>query len=256
MAIVQRLSARQIEESLDEAMQRHIPVSMTCRTGLEWHNLHSKILHRTPQSVWLEYPAEAEGFMPEISVGCPLGLSFKLKHHKHIFNAVVEAAGEFGLAGEAKMRAIRVATPQRLVRVQRRAYHRVEVPRNRSVLATFWHGGLLAAAGTKDRPLNWEGWVTNISAGGFQVRLSGRNAPDLEVGDLVGVCIDLGQEYKQVLVDARFRQQHLDERGVTYQGFQFIGLNETIQGREMLHRIAGIVCEFQRFQSPGHHGVA
>jgi len=255
MTIVQQLSVRQIHECLDEAVRREVPVCLTCRTGTQWHNLHTRILHSTPEAVWLEYPA-ADGPVPEITQGIEVGLSFKLKHHKHIFNATVQAVEELGLAGAAAVRAIGVAAPQRLQRVQRRAYHRVDVPRNRSVLATFWSGGLPAATGEGGAPLNWEGWVTNISAGGFQVRIGGQNAPDFEVGDLVGVRIDLGQEYKEVLADARFRQQHMDERGVTYQGFQFVGLNETSQGREMLRRIAVIVCEFQRFQSPSRNSVA
>lgn len=256
MSIVQHLSPRQIQECLDEAIRRQAPISLTCRTGTQWHNLHTKFLHSTPQALWLEYPTGAQDPVPEIAEGMELGLSFKLKHHKHILNTIVEAVGQFGLADAAEVRAIGVASPQRVQRVQRRAYHRVDVPRNRSVLATFWPGGLPAAAAGNATALNWEGWVTNISAGGFQVRIGGRNAPDLDVGDLVGVCIDLGQEYEEVLADAKFRQQRRDERGVTYQGFQFVGLNETSQGREMLRRIAGVVCEFQRFQSPSRNSVA
>jgi c-di-GMP-binding flagellar brake protein YcgR len=231
-------------------------VAVTCQINSEWKNLRSKALQRTSQGLWLEYPACGEDPAVEIGPGTKLGLSFKLKHHKHIFNAIVEEVGQAESPDGRPTRAIRLPIPYRVHRVQRRAYQRVDVPRNRSVLGTFWRGGLSAAAQANQLGLVWEAWLTNISAGGFQVRLSGRSAPDLEVGDLVGVRIDLGQDYRDVLVNAQFRQQHEDGRGVAYQGFQFIGLHESTRGREMLRRIAGIVCEFQRIEGRRHDNVA
>lgn len=256
MSVIQDLSKKQILECLSEAIRRGVPATMTCRVGSDWQNLHTRMIHQAAEGLWLAYPTSATGPVPEIAAGLAVGLSFKLKHHKHIVNTTVEEVAVLELGDGQKGPALRVPVPYRVYRVQRRAYNRVEVPRNRSVLATFWRGGLPAAAQANQMGLTWEAWVTNVSAGGFQVRLSGRNAPELEVGDLFGVRIDLGQDFKDVVINAQFRQQHDDERGVTYQGFQFIGLHESSRGREMLRRIAGVVCEFQRLEGRRHDSVA
>lgn len=253
MPIMERLGARQIHECLAETICREAPVVLTCRIGDQWYNCHAKILRQADDKLWLECPTSAQEPVPEIAVGLPIGLSFKLRHHKHVFNAVVEAVGPFRLDDGPELHALCVSKPAGMQRIQRRAYNRVEVPRNRSALATFWWGGL---AGSPDEPaargLTWEGWITNISAGGFQVRTAGQGSPALEVADLVGVRIDLGQDFETVLADAQFRQESRDERGMTLMGFQFVGLNESAEGRETLRRIGKIVCEFQRLQGRRH----
>ena len=246
MPIVQDLSRQEIELSLGEATSRGVPVMLTCRDPAGWHGLHSAILRRSHDRLWLEYPPDVpEALM--LSPGLALGLSFKLGHHKHIGNCVLEAVTELGAQGQPAARALCVSAPDRMQRVQRRAFQRVDVPRNRSVLASFCLGSSDQAGPAG--PL-WEGWVTNLSAGGFQVRLAGRTAPELDEGDLVSVRIQIGQEFKPIVADAQFRHQLTDERGVSFQGFQFVGLNESRRGQEVLGRISRIVCDFQRIQGP------
>jgi len=252
MPIVQRLRTGQMAECLSEAVGREIPVLLTCRSDEQWHTLRTKILRSDTTGLWVDYPCCDFAPMPEIAPGLQIGLSFKLKHHKHILNTVVEAVGQFALAGGEQVRAVQAAAARRMQRIQRRAYHRVGVPNNRSVLVTFWPGGLSAARSSEGIEVAWEGWVTNLSAGGFQVRIATHGAPELEVGDLLGVQIDLGQEFQAVLADAQFRQEVIDERGVRLQGFQFVGLNESEHGQNVLRRIGELVCEFHCFQDRRH----
>jgi len=256
MPIVQRLRKSQIAECLAEAVARQTPVTLTCRQDGRWHTLRTQILSKDERGLWVAFPQPRTAPMPQLRVGMEIGLSFKLKHHKHIFNTVVEAMGQFGLPDGQQVQALRTSAPQRMQRVQRRAYQRVQVPRNRSVLATFWHGGLAVVEAGRQPPLTWEGWLTNISAGGFQVRLVTHGAPELEVGDLVGVRIDLGEDYAPIVCDAQFRQQVVDERGVRLQGFQFVGLNESRRGQNILRRIGRAVIEFQRYAEDHRSSVA
>jgi len=247
MALVEGLSRPRIDECLSEAFGRQVPVAITFRVERQWYSLHTRILQRTGEKLYLEYPKDAEGDVPLIGEGLPVGLSFKIKHHKYLFSAVVDSVGRFQLDGGSEVGVLCVAKPGKVQRVQRRAYHRAPVPRNRSVLATFWAGGLSAApANDSEHALTWEGWLVDISAGGFQVRTAARGAPQMETDDVVGVRIDLGQEYEPVLADAQLRHVALGEGGVQLMGFQFIGLNETPEGRNTLWRIGQVVCEFQR----------
>ncbi len=244
MPLIQELDRGQIDTCLSEAFRRRVPVSMTCRVRGVWHNFHSVIIKRDRDKLWLESPvshAEAAEGKPEMTKGLMLGLTFKIGHHKHIFNTPIEAVCRMETDSGESLIAVCVPVPSNMQRVQRRAYYRVEVPRSRSILATFWNGGQ-----DGDQSVKWEGWVTNISAGGFRVRLPSRAAPDLGIGDIVGVLIRVGQEFDPVPADAQFRQCINDDRGVVMLGFQFVGLNESQRGRQTLERVSQIVRGFQR----------
>ncbi len=263
MPVIQELGKNQIDECLAEAFHRQTPVALTWRTESNWYSGSTKILLVTKGNLWLEYPrCEKDGSL-EITRALPVVLSFKIRHHKHVFNtvvetigrmqrpvrSVVEASGPSHSEDKAEVRALCVPKPQKMLRIQRRAYDRVDVPRNRSVLATFWQGGLANSPGeSPDAKLAWEAWVMNISAGGLQVRTAGRVGPQLETGDILGVRIEPGQEFQPVLADAMLRHQATDERGVTVVGFQFIGLDESAHGRETFQRLSRIVRAFQRIK--------
>lgn len=247
MSLIQELSDSHITASFDEAVSRGTPLNVSCCASGNWHALRSRFLAVSGQWLWLDYPTTRDADAMDVTVGMDLGVSFKLKHHKHICNVTVETVAEYTNGEGETFPAVRVGRPERMQRVQRRAYQRADVPRNRSVLATFSLG---APANRAANAANiWEGWVTNISAGGFEVRLSHHGAPDMEMGDLAYVSIMLGQEFKPIEVCAQFRQGHVDERGITHHGFQFVGLNETAQGRRMLLRIGQVVCDFNRHRS-------
>jgi len=247
MPLIQELGNRQIRQCLDEAIRRGIPVGATWRTGQQWHNLRTRILRRAGRTLWLELASPPPEDAPEPPTGQEVGLSFKLKHHKHIFNVTVEALGHFQPTDGQDVPAILATAPVRMQRVQRRAYLRAEVPPNRSVLATFRMTWTMSDQSSAEDGPTWEGWLTNLSAGGFRVRLI-HGAPQLDAGDLVSVVIEPGQEYEPITSYAQFRQHSTDQRSVAYQGFQFVGLNETPDGRKMLQHIGEIVTSFQRIQ--------
>lgn len=254
MPLIQELDRGQIDICLAEAVRRRVPVSMTCRVGGLWYNFRSRVIRQTRDELWLESPPDPAGTAeekPEMVEGLMLGLTFKLGHHKHIFNTPIEAVCPISTDGGESLIAVCVPVPSKMQRLQRRAYYRVDVPRNRSILATFWHGGQAC-----DKSARWEGWVTNISAGGFQVRLPSRSAANLCIGDVVGVHIKVGQEFEPVPADAQFRQRISDDRGVVMLGFQFVGLNESERGRETLERIGQIVRSFRRHQGRRRAGGA
>lgn len=247
MPIIQELNERQIQECLGELTQRGVPIIINCQLGDNWITLHSKVLQHGSETIWLDYPLSTEGGV-SLEVAQPISLSFKVKHHKHVFNTIIEAVGTFSVQNGPRVQAIRIATPHCMQRIQRRAYNRVDVPRSRSVLATFWLGG---HGNSPQGPaqaalLTWEGWVTNLSAGGFQVRAPRHAVPAMEEGDLSGVKLEIGNEYGLVEADVQLRHQAEDGKGGILLGYQFVGLNETAAGRQTLEILGRVVADFQR----------
>jgi c-di-GMP-binding flagellar brake protein YcgR len=135
MALLQELDLDQINEVLEQASQRQLPVTITVRLENRWANYPSRILAVRDEHILLERPmgdpnlgqtprsrgpqgagdsADAmpeNGQSPEPHEFVPaerIGLAFKLKHYKHVFcvtitgfeNAELPPSGPAG--GEAQ----------------------------------------------------------------------------------------------------------------------------------------------------------
>jgi len=245
VARLQELTHQQMNEAIAAATERQVPVTVTVRTGKNWINLQSKLLAPRGEHMLLAAPKMREGEVPpEIRPAEKLGLSFKLKHHKHIL--AVTAVGTDTVDGlEGGPEVLEVCWPTRMHRLQRRAYLRAEVPAGRIVRVSFWLGGREdePVGGAMDRPV-WSGRVTNISAGGFQAVAKPDQVWDLDIGETVGVRLAFEAGSESVYADAQLR--HLDEtEGRILMGFQFLGLAQDRKGREVLQLVSAKVAEYQ-----------
>lgn len=258
MAVLQELSAKQIDEVIHAAAEREIPAIITISREGSWANLHSRILAIRDSHLLLELPAFYPGEIPHEFVPAErIGISFKLKHHKHILAARLVAQERVVTDDGTEVPVLATVLPSRMQRLQRRAFLRVHVPANRIVRASFWLGGCsMEPAGTSpDRPV-WSGQVVNLSAGGFQLSADPVSVEGLETGETVGVRLVFGTDGETIYSDAQFRHMEI-ERGRAMLGFQFIGLTETPEGRVALQMLSAKVGEFQRIAertgSPRHN---
>jgi len=250
MPVLQELDAKQIEEVIDAATARKVPLIVTVRVNNTWSNLRSRALHLRAEHLILDMPQAEEGQVPhEFAPAERIGVSFKLKHHKHIFAATVVGQERTKLDDGTEIPALAVVVPGRMQRLQRRAFIRVDVPENQLVRASFWLGGCdCEPAGTSPEHPVWFGRVRNISAGGFQLETDLGAAEGLEHGDVVGMRIVFGVGGETIYADAQFR--HLEiANGRAMLGFQFLGLTETPEGRVVLQMISSKVSEFQHAAS-------
>jgi len=250
MATLQELSHRQINEAIQAATERNVPATVTIRAGESWANLRSRLMALRDEHVLIAMPSSDDA--PSQRDFCPadkIGLSFKLKHHKHIFTATV-AGTERPDADKQADPLLSLCWPTRMHRLQRRAFLRVDVPPNQIIRASFWLGGCQAEpAGTSpDRPV-WSGRVSNLSAGGFQLLASHDVTQSVEVGETVGLRLVFGTGGNTVYADAQLR--HVEDAGdQARMGFQFLGLAHSPKGRQALQVISAKVAELQRLQNP------
>ena len=248
MTNLRDLPCHQINEAIGSALERKVPVAVTFQHDGAWWSVHSRVVHVEGAHLLLEFPRTQDGqAVPALQPADRAGVSFKLKHHKHIFTATVVGVEEApDPNGGGSMRVLRVCSPTKMLRLQRRMFQRVDVPPNRIVRASFWLGGCSdePSGTTPDRPV-WSGRVVNLSAGGFQVATGDDVGPSLEVGDNVGVRIAFGAADETVYANAQFR--HLEEvGGQRHLGFQFVGLAQSHEGRDALQLIGGKVAQYQR----------
>lgn len=250
MAMLQNLDEAQIQQTLLEAAQKHVPVTLTVRGEQGWRNLHSRVLSVKDSRLLLETPMQEDACGPhEFVPGESVGISLKLRHYKHVFSC--EHMGMISLALNAALTvsALKLAMPAQMQRLQRRAFERADVPPNRIVRASLWLGGRSAEpSGQAPHKPVWFGHVQNISAGGFQVAMDCDLSGQMEEGDLVGVRLAFGASAGEtVYTDAQFRHRASDDNG-SLLGFQFVGIAQSPEGRASLQLISDKVGEFQHAQ--------
>jgi c-di-GMP-binding flagellar brake protein YcgR len=253
---LQELSFKQITESLFLGSQKNVPVTLTLRQESAWLNFPSRMIAAAGKQLLVELPPVSADVPPHEFVPAEkLGVSFKLKHHKHIFTATVAGVRDYPLEGGGSTQVLSLCLPARMQRLQRRMFYRVDVPPNRVVRASFWLGGKEAEPnGTSDATPVWSGRVTNLSAGGFQLLSTTNLGPMLEMGDSVGVRLTFGSGQESVYADAQLRHVVLEGAEQWSLGLQFVGLPQTPEGRQALMFIGQKVSEFQQIAE--HSSVA
>ncbi len=240
MTAIQELGNQQIDEVVAAAVDRRVPVVLTVQRGRSWRTTGAKAMALRDLHLLLELSGEEadQQFVPAEKVG----VSFKIKHHKHIFTATVVGVDR----GEDDGEVLVVCRPSRMQRLQRRAYVRVEVPPNRIVRASFWVGGRTAEpSGGSPTTAVWSGRVVNLSAGGFQLHTDAAAAGDVEAGEAVGVRIVFGMGQQTIYSDAEVRHAELIGARAMI-GFRFVGLDQTPEGRAALQLVASKVAEYER----------
>jgi len=248
MAMLQELDVAQIDQTIAAAIEKQVPVVLTAHGKNAWVNVHSRLLAARNGRLLLELPPGEAGLgSPEFHPADKIGMAFKLKHYKHVATVVIAGDECLVLPDGTSTQALSVCAPSKMQRIQRRVFHRADVPPNRIVRATFWLGDCNAepTGGQDDRPV-WFGRVVNLSAGGLQLRADCTVTRALEAGDSVGVRLSFGAGADEaVYADAQFRHVE-DGAGSVLLGFQFVGLEQSSQGQDALRVISTKVGEYQR----------
>ena len=250
MPTLRELDSEQIASALHEAIDRKVPVAVSARRDGRWISLHSRFVAEKENHIIIDTPVGEDGGEPcEFSPAEKIGISFKLKHYKHVCTVTAAGLEQFALSDGTQTPALVLCWPTHMHRLQRRAYLRVDVPANRVVRVTFWLGGCEAEpAGRSQQQPVWSGTATNISAGGLQMLSSADVTEVLEVGDAVGMRLLFGLSGEVARCDAQLRHVEKAE-GQALMGFQFLGLGHTRETQEALKVLIGQVRDFQRASS-------
>lgn len=185
--------------------------------------------------------------MPAGDQGSPkpgevVGVSFRLGHKKCMFSAV--------LLGVDRPRetVVRLRCTGQLRQLQRRVYERAIPPRDVVVPVRFWHLVAMGQSTGSGRDTR-HGQLENISAGGMRIQTRGFHQPAI---GLTHRCILTPRPGAPTLiVDAVLRHYDVLANERASLGFQFIGLEATLEGQQLLQFIVQIVNRFRRTRTRG-----
>src|SRR6056297_1820422 len=117
MAFLEDLDIERINEVLEGAVEKHVPLTVTARYGTRWVSLHSRFVAFHSDHLWVEMPTrDGEGAV-QFEAAQKIGVNFKLKHHKHVFNATVVGPKTVHLDGE-EVPVLVLCAPARMQRLQ------------------------------------------------------------------------------------------------------------------------------------------
>jgi c-di-GMP-binding flagellar brake protein YcgR len=240
------------DEVLVEAAERNVTATLSVKGAKSWTVHKSRILHASVgQTLVVEYPLPAPGHNapPQIVPGQNLSVAFRRGHKKVIFAVPVLARGQTALNAELTVRSLTLLWPEQVQEMQRRAYYRASVPRNRSVRVEMWQGTI------EDRERvqggawrSYKGELTDLSAGGVGVRVTKDQDPAFREGDPVALTFQVDSEGPRFVLDAVFRHSTKTPEGLMALGLQFVGLDATVEGRRTLHQLMHVVGRFQRYE--------
>jgi c-di-GMP-binding flagellar brake protein YcgR len=247
MARLQELDLGQINDALQAAVEKVVPLTVTVRHEGRWVTLRSRFVAVRGNDLLIEMPHEFETETPwEFAPADRLSLSFKLKHYKHLASATVTGIEQMEMVEGLTVPVLCLCAPTKMQRAQRRAYLRADVPDGRIVRASFWLGGVEAEpdGSESDSPV-WSGLVGNVSAGGVQIRAHVDVADAVDVGETVGMHVNFGPGQGSIRADAQFRHAEPTDGEDVLMGFQFLGLEASDEGKETLMQIARKVSELR-----------
>ena len=236
----EQLKGSEVVDLLKLAVAKDTQTIMTHLSRGKWHMTKVTLLSATDVSLQVDIAQKEKRHPININIDQPVGISFKHDYCKYIFESTVIG---FEPSVNAKSGGIIVIEmPDRIDRIQRRNYYRVSVPQDLNVRVLFWHRGYNDEA--KAMPLEdyWQGTLVDLSAGGLQICVGFDQKPNFREGQLVGLQFTPMPHQQPIQLEAQVRHIAPTADGTQLcLGLQVIGLEATIEGREMLHRLCDVV---------------
>jgi hypothetical protein len=233
----QTLNSDEIRDFLSQACQEQSPVIASYLCDGKWHLLELKVCEFSDDFVAFYAQTPCETLKPEQ----PLGVCVHLGYFKYLFDTSVHA-----IETEGPLHRILLDLPGVVERIERRLYHRQPVPDTMKVKVLFWHRGYLDESNERPKELYWEGRLLNLSAGGAQFEIDSRQKDYFKVGQLLGVQFTPMSYQKPFLLDSHVRYlKDQSENGHFRIGVEFLGLEASPEGREILARILEVIGHYE-----------
>jgi hypothetical protein len=268
MGEIVMLQGAQSQTILEMVVRSQSPAIMSYLSKDKWHVAKVTMKDLREGRLYVENCHAAGKPHPiNIQIDQPVGVNFKHAYGKFVFDTTV-----VGLEPSCDPEAggtIVLALPLQVGVVQRRSYFRVNVPKSLRVNVVLWHRS--GRRGAEERVHAYsEGYLMDISAGGAQVIVPGRDAnsyastapeageatagmSDFHKGQFLGARFTPLPYEMPLMFNAQVRSvmPTADHTSLCV-GLQIVGLEASEEGRQVLNRLAKVVeCYHQLNQSEG-----
>jgi hypothetical protein len=234
-------------EALSEAIGQKATARMCHMAGGKWIR-NDVTLHELADSGIVVQTIEGNtSHLASLQVHQPVGISFQINHEKFIFDSVI-IGFESTLAVNGGR--ILIEIPEVIEKMPRRSYERQSVPVNLNVQALFWHRGYSDNTTCVPTESYWQGQLMNLSAGGCQIAVPLTMSECFRPNQLIGLQFTPMFYQKPILVEAQIIHLRPERtEGKVALGAEFLGLEVSIDGRTILHRLTEVVEEYAKINN-------
>jgi hypothetical protein len=254
------------EKTLQTAIDMKVPAIMSYLSKDKWHVAKIVLTNLEADRLSVESTISRRQRPINIRVDQPVGISFKYGHGKFVFDTTVKALEPSTGPENHRQRGgiIVLALPDKIEVVQRRNYFRVNVPESLKVKVLMWHrtGRHGQTDPEHDELIEvhncCQGRLMDISAGGAQLIIPNQNDAGkaaFKKGQFVSMRFTPLPYETPLMLNAQIRNilPTADEKNASL-GLQFVGLEASSEGREILNRLIGIVERYYQIsQSDARH---
>ena len=241
MSGTQTIAEQRRDRVIEDSIRDQRPSVLTLKTDRGWRTYRSRFLSGSRPNGTVVLKVDAQDDSSTVSLPAPgesLGVSFRSGHMKCVFSSVLE-----GVRTDNDGPIITLRWPSEVQRLQRRVYERVEPQDGNVVAVRFWlHEPVASPPGAE--PAVRYGQLEDLSAGGMRVQTA--DAEGIQSGCGYRCAFMPKARGPSLVVDATLRHQEATERGRVSLGFQFVGLETTVEGRKTLNSLVKILMHFQR----------
>jgi c-di-GMP-binding flagellar brake protein YcgR len=235
------LKSDQIDPFLHKAVQDGLCGTLSCLHSGKWSVFD--IVVDSFRSSGLRVQIISENLREvDIKKNQPVGICFQFERYKYIFESIIDQPPTVERPME-----LTIETPDKIEKMQRRAYERQPIPSSLNIRAMFWHRGYHNDSNPTPDEDYWQGKLENLSAGGAMIRVGQDHRNFFSMGQLVGVQFTPMSYQKPLLLEGHVRhlQTQADQEALLV-GVEFLGLEASPEGRDTLHRLLEVIDRYEQ----------
>ena len=231
------LDTSEIKAVLSEARQEKSPVIGSFRVDGKWQLLELKVCGCSDDFIEFYCQTSCE----QLKQDQPVGICIHLGHFKYLFDSTAQAIELNGTQCQ-----ISLHFPDKVQRVERRAYHRQPVPADTTVKVLFWHRGYLDESENTPGEVYWQGTLLNLSAGGARFEIEIEHKEHFKIGQILGIQFTPMSYQKPLLLEShvKYAEEQSDKKHFRI-GVEFLGLEASPEGHQILDRILEVISEYE-----------
>jgi c-di-GMP-binding flagellar brake protein YcgR len=244
---------------LINAAERNAPAVLIVGGEGKMCHFKSRLLATDQQGIWVELPDTMSRLVDQlVAQGAMIGVSFRPRDIRTgFFSHILSIDKNLHLNASGPLCAVLLEWPTELHPIQRRNHFRVAVPLDGSLSLRMWR--IDEAVYLKDRPKAVQliaCRLRDISRGGIGVWIDRKSFQNINLEAGSRLRIELGFAENKHLLQGRVRHVAISHEQDPFAGIEFVGLDDTIEGRRLGSAIGSIVGQLQRREVQRSRGAA